>query len=144
MSGLWIICVHSNHDSVKGKERGKNTMYNIEVDGVHVVHLGDLGEMLSDKDIEQLGSVDILMIPVGGIYTITAKQASELIPEIEPKYVIPMHYGREDLNPSGFSELTPLPTFLKLLGQEAVVPQPKLATTKDKLPDQMQVVVLES
>lgn len=142
--GVGVIGISSYHDAAKGAERGTNTIYKIEVDGVRIVHLGDLGEMLSDKDIEQLGNVDVLLIPVGGVYTITAKQASELIPEIEPSYVIPMHYGREDLNPKGFSELTPVSAFLKLMGQETVTPVLKLMTTKDKLPEHMEVVVLEN
>ena len=144
VSGVGIIGISSFHDGVKGKERGKNTIYNIEVDGVHIVHLGDLGDMISDKDIEQLGTVHILMVPVGGFYTITAKQANELIAEIEPSIVIPMHYGREDLNPKIAENMDPLSTFIKLMGQEAVTPQAKLTTAKDKIPETMQVVVLES
>jgi L-ascorbate metabolism protein UlaG (beta-lactamase superfamily) len=144
INGVGIIGIPSFHDEAKGEKRGINTIYNIEVDGIHIVHLGDIGEMLSDKEIEQLGTVNILMIPVGGAFTITAKQASELIPEIEPSIVLPMHYGRESLNQKEFSELTPLSAFLKLMGQEAVVPVPKLSVTKDKLPEQMQVVALES
>jgi L-ascorbate metabolism protein UlaG (beta-lactamase superfamily) len=126
-----------------GKARGTNTIFTFEIDGVHIVHLGDLGEMLTDKEIDQLGTVDILFVPVGGTYTITAKQASELIPEIEPSVVIPMHYGRPDLDQKTFGELTPVETFTKLMGLESVVPQPKLSITKDKIPEQMQIVVLE-
>lgn len=142
--GVGIIGIPSFHDDKQGKERGRNTIYNMDIDGVHIVHLGDLGEMLTDKEIEQLGSVHILLIPVGGVYTISAKQASELIAEIEPAIVIPMHYGREDLNQKVFSELSPLSAFLKLMGAEAAVPQSKFVITKDKIPEQMQVVVLES
>jgi L-ascorbate metabolism protein UlaG (beta-lactamase superfamily) len=157
VKGISIIGIPSYHDNVKGKERGKNTIYTIEVDGIHIVHLGDVGEMLSDKDVEMIGEVDILLVPVGGFYTITAKQASELIPtitakqaselipEISPKIVIPMHYGRPELLPELYGELTDLSTFLKLVGgEETAIKQAKLQITKDKLPDQMQVIVLES
>jgi len=142
--GVGMIGIPSFHDDKQGKERGRNTIYNIEIDGIHIVHCGDLGEMLTDKEIEQLGVVDVLLIPVGGTYTITAKQASELIAEIEPSIVIPMHYGRDDLDQKTFSELAPLPTFLKIMAKEDAVAQPKLVITKDKIPDTMQVVVLES
>lgn len=144
VKGVSVIGVSSYHDGVEGKERGKNTIYNIEIDGIHILHLGDLGHPLSDKEIEEIGGVDILFIPVGGTYTITAKQAQEIIPEIDPSIVIPMHYGRPDLDQKTFSELTDLSTFQKLVGAEAVVPQPKLSITKDKLPDTMQIVILES
>lgn len=142
--GVSVIGLPSFHDDQKGKERGRNTIYSIELDGIHICHLGDLGEMLTDKEIEELGTVDILLIPVGGVYTITGKQASELIAEIEPSIVIPMHYGRDDLNQKGFAELTTLPAFLKLMGAEGTAVQPKLTITRDKLPETMQMVVLES
>lgn len=141
--GVSVIGIDSFHDNVKGKERGRNTIYNIEIDGIHIVHLGDLGEMLTDKEIEQVYA-DILLIPVGGHYTITAKQASELIPEIEPSIVIPMHYGRKELDQKVFADLAPLDQFLKAMGKEEVPPLPKLSITKDKLPEQMQIVVLEN
>jgi L-ascorbate metabolism protein UlaG (beta-lactamase superfamily) len=144
VQGISIIGVPSYHDDQKGKERGKNTIYSIEVDGVHICHVGDLGEMLTDKEVEALGTVNILLIPVGGTFTISAKQAAELIAEIEPSIVIPMHYGREELNQKEFADLDPVSVFTKLMGAETVVPQPKLSITKDKLPEQMQVVVLEN
>lgn len=144
VKGVSIIGVPSYHDSEKGAKRGKNTIYSIEVDGVHITHLGDLGEMLTDKETEQIGDIDILFIPVGGVYTISAKQAAELITEIEPKIVIPMHFNRPELKKDVFSELTDLETFLKLMGGSQPTKQAKLVTTKDKLPDQMQVIVLEN
>jgi len=142
IKGTGIIGLPSFHDNEKGKSRGANTIYNMEMDGVHIAHLGDLGEMLTDKEIEELGSVDILLIPVGGVFTITAKQAQELITGIEPSVVIPMHYGRADLNQKAFRELSPVSTFLELMGG-TVAPQPKLSITKDKIPEQMQIIVLE-
>jgi L-ascorbate metabolism protein UlaG (beta-lactamase superfamily) len=144
VKGVSVIGVSSYHDAVEGKERGKNTMYNIDIDGIHILHLGDLGHTLTDKEIEAIGGVDILLVPVGGTYTITAKQAQELIPEIDPSIVIPMHYGRTDLDQETFASLTDLASFLKLVGGESTVPQAKLTITKDKLPDTMQIVVLES
>lgn len=143
VKGIGIIGIPSFHDAEKGTIRGKNTIFNLEVDGVQIVHLGDIGEMLTDKEIEQLGNVGILLVPVGGHYTITEKQASELIQEIEPSIVIPMHYGRPELNQDSFGELSPVSSFLKVMGQESISPQAKLTITKDKIPEQMQVIVLE-
>jgi L-ascorbate metabolism protein UlaG (beta-lactamase superfamily) len=143
IQGVEIIGIASFHDSEQGKKRGANTIFNIQIDGIHVVHLGDLGALLTEKEIEQMGTADILLIPVGGVYTITAKQATQLISEIEPAIVIPMHYGRAELNQKIFGDLLPLSSFLALIGQEGVTPQSKLTITKDKIPEQMQVIVLE-
>lgn len=106
--GVSIIGVPTFHDSQSGKERGKNTVYVFEAEGLRIAHLGDLGHMLNESQIESLGEIDVLMIPVGGKYTITAKEASDLVSEIEPYFVIPMHYG---------GELEPVETFLKEMGQ---------------------------
>lgn len=143
IKGVSIIGVPSYHDNEKGELRGTNTMYSIEIDGIHIVHLGDLGHKLTEKEVETLGAVDILLVPVGGVYTITAKQAAELIPDIDPSIVIPMHYGRPELDQKVYGELTDLQTFLKAVGAEAVAPQSKVSITKDKLPDALQIIVLE-
>ena len=80
------------HDGKKGKERGENIVYAIEVDEVRTVHLGDLGHELSDKMLDELDGVDVLLVPVGGVYTIDAKQALKVIEAISPSIAIPMHY----------------------------------------------------
>ncbi len=141
IQGVRFIGLSSFHDNNKGKDRGENTIFAIELDGVHIVHLGDLGEMLSEKTREKLGTVDVLCIPVGGVYTIDEKQAVELISEIEPSIVIPMHYGRPDINQEVFGSLRPLSSFLKLVGQEQAQPVTKLMVTKDKIPDHTQIVI---
>ncbi len=143
IKGIAIVGVSVFHDEEKGAKRGRNTIYRIEVDGVSIVHLGDLGHTLTSEQVDGLDGVDILMVPVGGVYTIGPSQAAQVVNEIEPTIVIPMHYGRSELNAKTFSELAPVSSFLKEVGKEAVAPQPKLAITKDKLPPEMQVVVLE-
>jgi L-ascorbate metabolism protein UlaG (beta-lactamase superfamily) len=135
--------IPSYHDTEQGAKRGKNTIYRIEIDGLSIVHLGDLGHTLSAAEVDNLDGVDILMIPVGGFYTIDAAAAVSVINEIEPSIVLPMHYGRADLSEKIKSNLATRETFLKEIGKEDVVPQPKLMITKDKLPEQMQVVILE-
>ncbi|MFT5873949.1 MAG: L-ascorbate metabolism protein UlaG (beta-lactamase superfamily) [Clostridium sp.] len=82
----------SYHDKDKGAKRGDNIIFTFRMDGYTLCHLGDLGHALSDEDIEAIGSVDILFIPVGGNYTIDGKEASEVTKKINPKIVIPMHY----------------------------------------------------
>lgn len=111
-----IIGIQSFHDDKKGKLRGKNTIYVIEMDGLRIVHLGDLGHKLSEKIVEQIGDVDILMIPVGGEYTINASIAVEVVRSIEPKLVIPMHFKTPKLKPETFAKLTTEEPFVKELG----------------------------
>lgn len=141
VKGVGIIGLSTFHDEEKGAKRGKNTMYRIEIDGVSIVHLGDLGHTLGSGDVDALDGVNILMIPVGGVYTIDAAAAVSVVNEIEPSIVIPMYYGRPDLSASAFGGLAPLAAFLKELGKEDVTPQPKLSVSRDKMPEQMQVVV---
>jgi L-ascorbate metabolism protein UlaG (beta-lactamase superfamily) len=143
IQGVGVVGCSVFHDDQKGATRGKNTIYRIEVDGISIVHLGDVGHMLSSEEIEALDGVHVLLIPVGGFHTIDAVKASHLISEIEPAIVIPMHYGRPELNQKIFHDLAPLSVFLKEIGKEGIVPQPKLVVTKDKIPAEMQVVVLQ-
>lgn len=115
VSGVSIIGIPSFHDMKKGEQRGENTIYVFEIDGLRMAHLGDLGEELSDEMISQLGNIDVLMIPVGGEYTIGAKEAVKVIGEIDPYFVIPMHYKVDGLSPE-FSKLEPVETFLSECG----------------------------
>jgi len=143
IKGIGVVGYGVYHDNEKGATRGKNTMYRIEVDGVSIVHLGDLGHTLSSDEVDQLDGVNVLMVPVGGFYTIDAAAAVTVVNDIEPLIVIPMHYGRPDLASEIGSKLSPVSAFLKEIGKETVIPQPKLTVSKDKLPAEMQVVVLE-
>lgn len=90
--GIAIRGIASFHDDKSGAERGPNTIYVVKAEEMTLCHLGDLGHALSDAQVEAIGDVDILMIPVGGTYTIDAKKAAEVIGQIEPKIIIPMHY----------------------------------------------------
>jgi L-ascorbate metabolism protein UlaG (beta-lactamase superfamily) len=84
------------HDAFFGMKRGLNSIIVIEVDGLRIAHLGDLGHKLNEKQLEKLGKVDILLIPVGGTYTLNGLDAREVIDQINPRrYVIPMHYGTD-------------------------------------------------
>ncbi len=139
IKGVSINGVGLFHDKEQGAQRGKNTVYNISIDGLNIVHLGDLGHTLSESQVDEVGEVDILLVPVGSVYTIDAKEAAEVVSQLEPKIIIPMHYGGlPGLKPP----LEPVENFLKAMGKEGVIPQNKLSVTRDKLPDEPQVVLL--
>lgn len=135
-----IYGIPSWHDNEQGSKRGENTIYLIETEGISLAHLGDLGQKeLSQTQLEQLEKVDVLMIPVGGVYTIDAKQATVIISQIEPRIVIPMHYKIQGLN----IKLETIDKFLKEIGakKEEVG---KLKITKKDLPqEETKVVVLK-
>lgn len=136
VKGVGIVGVSSYHDAEK-KER--NTMYRFEMDELNIVHLGDLGVMLTSEEIDTLNGIDILFIPVGGVYTIDPAMAGKIISEIDPSIIIPMHYKRPGLK----FDLAPVSAFLKEMGQETVTAQSKLSIVKAKLPEQKQIIVLE-
>lgn len=142
VKGVSIIGLPSWHDDSLGSQRGPNNIYVIEMDGLRLCHLGDLGHKLSDTQLEEIGSIDIAFVPVGGEYTIDAKVAVEVAKQIDPWIIVPMHYQQLGLDSAAFSKLTGVDTFLKEMGKEAAA-QPKLVITKDKLPQETQVMVLE-
>jgi len=90
--GIKFNGIPTYHDDAGGGKRGKNTIICFEVDGIRVCHLGDLGHQLSDSQLAELGRVDVLLIPVGGFYTIAPKLAAQLGDRLKPKVIIPMHY----------------------------------------------------
>lgn len=144
VKGAAVTGIATYHDNQKGAQRGKNTMYRIEIDGVTILHAGDLGHPLADDDLEHIGNIDIFFVPVGGVYTIDAKQAAAMVHEVDPAIVIPIHYGRPELNQKTFGKLLGIDVFLKEMGKQEMLAQSKLSITKDKLPEEMHVVVLES
>ena len=92
VKGIVVRGVASAHDDSGGKQRGGNIIFCFEVDGIAVCHLGDLGHRLDDKQLEEIGRVDVLLVPVGGLYTIDAQVATEVCDQLQPGVVIPMHY----------------------------------------------------
>ncbi len=138
ISGVLIIGMATFHDGEEGRKRGKNTAYLMEVDEVSVCHLGDLGHVLTTEQVAEIGNVDVLLLPVGGASTINASMAAEVVRELEPKAVVPMHYKTEALN----RELEPVGRFLKEMGVKEVNSTPKLSFTKANLPISTQVFLL--
>ena len=139
VKGISLKGLSTYHDSSQGSERGANTIFTFSVDGIQVCHLGDLGHTLSDQDLDEVGHVDILLIPVGGLYTIDPKEATRVAEQIKPKVLIPMHFKTEKC---GFP-IAPVEDFLK---GKPNLKRPKvseIAFDKATLPKQMEIVVLE-
>lgn len=134
----------SFHDKQKGAERGLNTLYKIEGDGVSILHCGDLGVVPDDTFLSLFGEVDILMVPVGGFYTIDANDAVELVKKVEPSIVIPMHYNRPELDQEVFGKVAPLEDFLKKIGAEDAERTNKLSLKESDFgTEETKVIVME-
>lgn len=142
ISGVSIIGIPSFHDDKKGKIRGKNIIFIIEMDGLRFAHLGDLGHKLSEGELESLGTIDVLMIPVGGEYTIGSAEAAEITRLIEPYLVLPMHYQTPGLKKDLFEKLSKVEPFLSDIGFP-VERTDKLTVKKETLTDEQKVVVFE-
>jgi len=141
--GLRVFGFQTYHDKQKGAERGANIAYKYEGDDISVLHCGDLGLVWDDSFVDQLGDIDVLLVPVGGFYTIDPNDAVALVKKIEPALIVPMHYGSPKLNQQFFGKLSPLEDFLKKIGAENTVPVPKLTLKKEELQDEMKVVTME-
>lgn len=139
--GVFIKGIPSFHDNKEGKERGQNTIYTIDAEDMKFCHLGDLGQAeLTDEQLDKIGQVDILMIPVGGGYTVSSVEAQKIIGQIEPRIVIPMHYAVPKLK----MEVDDVSKFLKAMGKPSVAPQDKLTIKASTLPkDGMEIAVLQ-
>ncbi len=139
IGGAFITGVRTFHDKKSGKDRGKNTAYVISMDGLSICHLGDLGHVPTQSQAEEFGNVDILLIPVGGVSTINASDAAEVISLFEPMVVIPMHYRVPDLA----FKLDGVDKFIKEMGIKKADTIETLKVTRDSLPKETQVVLLE-
>ena len=95
VGGIEFRAIPTYHDEAGGSKRGRNTVFCFEIDGVKVCHLGDLGHQLDSKQVAEIGGVDVLLIPVGGYYTIDARVATEVCNQLKPSVIIPMHYKNE-------------------------------------------------
>ncbi|MEW6183438.1 MAG: MBL fold metallo-hydrolase [Bacillota bacterium] len=135
--GINIRGVATFHDNEKGKRRGLNTVFTIETDGVKICHLGDLGHCLEPDKLMEIGLADVLLIPVGGTYTIDANEAAALTKEMKPRIAVPMHYKIPGLNVS----VAPADGFLKHFG--TVERRPFLELTPDNLPAESTIVLLD-
>ena len=141
VKGILIRGVESFHDEKKGKERGGNVMYRMEVDGISISHLGDLGHVLDDKQLEVLVGTDILLIPVGGKFTLAAKKAVEVISQVEPRIVIPMHYNDGNVS---ITELDSIEKFVKEMGIKPIEEERLKISKKDLPQEDMLLYILKN
>ncbi|MBI3291036.1 MBL fold metallo-hydrolase [Candidatus Falkowbacteria bacterium] len=138
----FVYGIPSYHDDKQGAERGPNIIFRIEMDGISLAHLGDLGHLLENGQIENLEGLDILMIPVGGTYTINGKQATEIISQLEPRIVIPMHYQIPGLKVG--KKLDDLSVFCKEIGVCPPEKTAKFKVVKKDLPQEdLKVIIME-
>lgn len=137
---VFVQGISSSHGTYDKKDLGKNTIYIIETEGIKICHLGDLGQKeLIAEQLENIGDIDILMVPVGGKYTIDAEAAQKVANQIEPKIIIPMHYKIEGLN----IDLDNVDEFLKTMGQEDLKGQEELDIKSNSLPAETKIIVLK-
>jgi L-ascorbate metabolism protein UlaG (beta-lactamase superfamily) len=128
--------VRTYRDDDKGRQRGKGVAFAVELDGVHTIHLGDIGHLLTQEELSEIGTVDVACVPIGG--ALSATRAAELVAQLDPKIVVPMPLGEE----RGGEEA--LAKFFHEMGAEAVTPVAKLAITATNLPAETTTVLLES
>ena len=138
MNDVFITGIRTWHDSERGTIHGNNTAYLIDLEEVRICHLGDLGHVLTNEQVEQLSGVDVLIIPVGGGTVLDPARAVEVISQVEPRITIPMQY-RTDQGDSGRE---PLEAFLRAMGLSDVAARDKLVIRASDLPDVPEVVVL--
>ncbi len=139
VKGITFIGIDTFHDPSHGSERGDNVLYTIEADDMRICHPGDLGHTLSANQVQTLGPIDILLIPVGGLYTVDATEAWQIIQDISPKIVIPMHFKTSSID----FPIAPVDGFLE--GKENIrhAESASIEISKQTLPEEMQIIVLD-
>ncbi len=138
MHDIFVTGIRTYHDDTRGKDRGYNTVYMIEVEGMRVCHLGDLGHALTEEQTEALSDVDVLLLPAGGGSVLSPVTAAEVVSALEPKLVIPMQF-RTAIGDVGLGEVD---DFCKQLGVPVPAAEEKLTLRASELSDVMRVVVL--
>jgi L-ascorbate metabolism protein UlaG (beta-lactamase superfamily) len=140
VKGIFVIGIPAQPPEIRTQGGTRNTVYLFDFEGVTVCHLGDLRRVPTQSQVEELGDVDVLLIPVGGGTTLGPAKAPEVVSLLEPKIVIPMHYRTELLKGV---KLAPVDQFLKEMGIKEVPPVDVLKVTKGALPSETQVVVMD-
>jgi len=141
VKGVKIKGIGAAHDEKGGALRGKDTIFVWELGGIRFAHLGDLGTMLSEAQIKEMGTIDVLFIPVGGFFTIDATVANQVVSALNPKVVIPMHYKTAVMGPS--FPISGVDEFLKEKRSVQKVGKNSIAFSKEKLPKETTIYVLD-
>ncbi len=138
--GIRFKGIATAHDETSGKERGPNTIYCFTLDGINVCHLGDLGHDLSDQTVADIGDVDVLLIPVGGNFTIDAPIANGICKKLAPKVIIPMHFknARCPTFPVAGVE-----DFAQERRQVKTIPDSEIELKKEQLPPGAETMILK-
>ena len=139
VKGIAFKGVASAHDVEQGRERGPNTIFCFEVDDVRVCHLGDLGHKLTDREVAEIGNVDVLMVPVGGLWTIDAKVATEVGKQLKAKVIIPMHFRNARCN----FPIATVDDFLAGKKNVVMADSSEIELKAGKLPVETQIIVLK-
>lgn len=137
--GVEFMGIASHHDTSGGKERGENIIFCFALDGMKICHLGDLGHILSEQQVTEIGEVDILLIPTGGFFTIGPKEATEVCNQIKPKVIIPMHVSNEKCA----FPIAKADDFLKDKSGIERADTSEKAFKKEELPSSTKIVVLK-
>lgn len=139
IKGVRVRGIESYHDAEYGAQRGRNIIFTLDVDRIRVCHLGDLGYVLSTPEIEDIGKVDILLIPVGGKFTIGPEEATELVNRMNPRLVVPMHYKTEKVDIVPYS----VDDFIKGKKNVTILDSSGFETVKERLPEETHIIVLQ-
>ncbi|MCB1154031.1 MBL fold metallo-hydrolase [bacterium] len=137
--GIKFETLQVYHDRSEGSERGPCKIFKFQVDGVTICHMADLGHVLSDEQVEWIGDVDVMMLPVGGYYTIDANEATDTVERTRPKIVIPMHYKTDKC---GF-DITTYEPFIEGKQNVQVLDTDEIELFSDKLPGVTEIFVLK-
>ncbi|MBN1253710.1 MAG: MBL fold metallo-hydrolase [Deltaproteobacteria bacterium] len=139
IKGVVVEGFSAFHDASQGSQRGANIIFTFLTDDIRVCHLGDLGHVLSDNDIKNIGQIDVLMVPVGGAFTIGAKEASTVVGQLRPKLIFPMHLKTAKCN----IPIEPVDTFLQGKKDVQRLDESSFIFTKEDLKTGLGIVVLQ-
>ncbi len=137
--GVKIIGIRAFHDKSYGEIRGENYIYVFDIDGMRFCHLGDLGHILENEQLEKIKNIEVLFVPVGGVFTIDAEEAREVVNQIKPNIVIPMHYKIPKLN----VPIRGVDEFIRSQKNVEVLETDTVELTKENLPKETRVIVLK-
>jgi L-ascorbate metabolism protein UlaG (beta-lactamase superfamily) len=135
--GVLITGVRTFRDDTRGADRGPNTSFVFDLEGIRVAHLGDIGHMLTEEMVGEMGSVDVVCVPIGG--SLAPARAAELVAQLDPKLVVPLQVGGDDAGTD-----SAMAKFLHEMGVQDAQPQPKLSITASSIPDETTTVLLEA